>query len=79
VSGPNSGSTLCIVVCGAGPVPRVGVLVELSQAAGWSVRAVVTPAATAFIHVHVLRTRCGAEVTATADLPAVGDQAIQMA
>lgn len=40
---------LCLIVCGAGPAPHVGVLVELAQADGWTVRIVATPAAMDFL------------------------------
>jgi phosphopantothenoylcysteine synthetase/decarboxylase len=45
----GAGGLLCVVVCGAGPAPKVGVLVALAQAEGWSVRVVLTPAAGGFV------------------------------
>ncbi|MET7426636.1 flavoprotein [Dactylosporangium sp. NPDC005555] len=46
---PGAGKLLCVVVCGAGPAPRVGALIGLAQAAGWSVRVVATPSAVGFL------------------------------
>lgn len=62
MSGPQLGSTLCVVVCGAGPAPDVGVLVGLAQSASWSVRMVATPAAVGFLDIGVLAAQCGTEV-----------------
>ncbi|MEV6922906.1 flavoprotein [Dactylosporangium sp. NPDC051485] len=53
---------MCIVVCGAGPAPHVGTLVELAQTAGWSARVVATPAAMGFVDVNALSAICGAKV-----------------
>lgn len=36
---------LYLMICGAGPADRIAVMVELAQAAGWSVHCLATPAA----------------------------------
>ena len=43
VTVPSTARTLCIVVCGAGPAPRVSHLVDLAHQDGWSVQIVATP------------------------------------
>jgi Flavoprotein len=40
-----SGRVLYLMICGAGPADRIAVMVELAQAAGWSVHCLATPAA----------------------------------
>lgn len=40
---------LYVVVCGAGPAPRVGVLVELAQGRGWEVSIIATPTGYGFL------------------------------
>jgi phosphopantothenoylcysteine synthetase/decarboxylase len=54
--------TLCVVVCGAGPAPHVGTLIELAQADGWTVRVVATPAALGFIDTSALEAESGSPV-----------------
>jgi flavoprotein len=39
---------LYLMVCGAGPADRIEVMVELAQAAGWSVHCIATPAAVSY-------------------------------
>lgn len=46
--------TLCVIVCGAGPAPHVGRLVDLAHADGWSVRLVATPAGLGFLDAQAL-------------------------
>ncbi|MGI5180553.1 flavoprotein [Dactylosporangium sp. CA-152071] len=59
---PGNGQTLCVVVCGAGPASQVGVLINLAQTAGWSVRVIATPAAVGFLDVEALAVQCGSEI-----------------
>jgi phosphopantothenoylcysteine synthetase/decarboxylase len=54
--------TLCVVVCGAGPAPYVGILIDLAHEAGWSVRLVATPAGMAFIDPTTLAAQTGTPV-----------------
>jgi hypothetical protein len=54
---------LYVVVCGAGPAPHVGRLVELAQARSWTVQILVTEAAAEhFIDVDALETQTGRPV-----------------
>jgi phosphopantothenoylcysteine synthetase/decarboxylase len=53
---------LCIIVCGAGPAPQAGKLVELAQAGGWAVRVVATPAGLTFIDPAALQQPTGSPV-----------------
>jgi hypothetical protein len=56
----SAGRTLCVVVCGAGPAGRVGVLIEMAQADGWTVRVVATPAGMDFLDLDAVALQCGA-------------------
>lgn len=58
----DTGRVLCVVVCGAGPAPRVGTLVDLAHGDGWSVRIVATPSGLSFLDVAVLRDQTGSPV-----------------
>ena len=54
--------TLVLIVCGAGPAPNVGVLVNMAHAQGWAVRLVATPAALPFLDTAALEAQCGSPV-----------------
>jgi hypothetical protein len=54
---------LYVVVCGAGPAPHVGRLVELAQARGWTVQVLATEAAVEhFVDVPALEQQTGRPV-----------------
>ncbi|MEV0733636.1 flavoprotein [Polymorphospora sp. NPDC050346] len=54
--------TLCVIVCGAGPAPHVGTLVDLAHTDGWTVRIVATPAGLDFIDTDALGRQTGTPV-----------------
>lgn len=62
MNAPVAARNLCIVVCGAGPAPHVGVLVGLAQSSGWTVRVVATPAALDFVDTAALERQSGSPV-----------------
>lgn len=39
----DPGAALSLIVCGAGPAPNVGVLIDLAQTAGWTVQVTRQP------------------------------------
>jgi phosphopantothenoylcysteine synthetase/decarboxylase len=51
--------TLSLIVCGAGPAPRAGILVRLARAAGWRVNVIASGAALAMIDVAGLERDAG--------------------
>ena len=54
-----AGRVLYVIVCGAGPAPEVGRLVEQAQDRGWDVHLIATPAALDFIDVPALEAQTG--------------------
>jgi len=58
VIGPT-GWVLYVVVCGAGPAPFVGTLIQQAQARGWHVQAIATPAALDFIDITAIHRQTG--------------------
>jgi hypothetical protein len=59
----KDGRVLYVVVCGAGPAPYVGRLVELAQARGWTVQMLATEAAAEhFVDVAALERLTGRPV-----------------
>ncbi|WP_212995007.1 flavoprotein [Actinoplanes auranticolor] len=56
------GKRLTIIVCGAGPADRVGNLVHLAQADGWTVQLVATAAAVPMLDLSQLETMTGAPI-----------------
>ncbi|WP_106131578.1 flavoprotein [Pseudosporangium ferrugineum] len=55
-------STLCLVVCGAGPAQHAGTLVGLAQRRGWEVTVVATPMASSMINLGELARLSGRAV-----------------
>lgn len=68
-----SGRVLYVIVCGAGPAPDVGRLVEQAQERGWQVHVIATPAALAFIDRPALEAQTGNPVRSQYRMP--GDTA----
>jgi phosphopantothenoylcysteine synthetase/decarboxylase len=56
------GKTLTVIVCGAGPADRVGELVDLAQADGWTVQLVATAAAVPMLNLSELEDLTGAPI-----------------
>jgi phosphopantothenoylcysteine synthetase/decarboxylase len=64
---------LYVIVCGAGPAPEVGRLVDQAQERGWQVHVVATPAALPFIDGPALEAQTGNPVRSQYRMP--GDTA----
>lgn len=50
---------LYVIVCGAGPAPEVGRLIEQAQTRGWDPHVIATPAALDFLDVDALERQTG--------------------
>jgi phosphopantothenoylcysteine synthetase/decarboxylase len=55
----EAGRVLYVIVCGAGPAPDVGRLVDAAQERGWQVHVIATPAGLAFIDTAALEKQTG--------------------
>jgi phosphopantothenoylcysteine synthetase/decarboxylase len=62
VTSAGSGPTLSLIVCGAGPAPRVGALIDLARSAGWTVQVIATAAAVPMIDLAAIEAKTGAPV-----------------
>jgi phosphopantothenoylcysteine synthetase/decarboxylase len=59
VADQRDGKVLYVIVCGAGPAPQVGRLVDAARADRWDVYLIATPAALDFIDVAALEAQTG--------------------
>jgi phosphopantothenoylcysteine synthetase/decarboxylase len=59
VSERRKARVLYVIVCGAGPAPEVGQLVDVAQQRGWDVQIIATPAALDFIDAPGLAAQTG--------------------
>jgi hypothetical protein len=53
---------LTVIVCGAGPPPRIGQLIKLAQERGWRFQVVFTPAALDLLHVPAIEAQTSSPV-----------------
>jgi hypothetical protein len=58
----GSARALTVIACAAGPASRVGVLVALARERGWTVQAVASPAALAFLDLAAIEGQTGSPV-----------------
>jgi phosphopantothenoylcysteine synthetase/decarboxylase len=65
----SNGPVLYVIVCGAGPAPDVGRLVQQAQERGWHVHVIATPAALAFIDSGALAAQTGNPVRSEYRVP----------
>jgi len=71
----SANPVLYVVVCGAGPAPRVSELVAEAQRHGWDIHLIATPAALGFIDVPRLEAQSGHAVRSNYQSEATGQRA----
>jgi len=58
----QTGRSLTVIVCGAGPATHVGNLIAIARNRDWTVQVIATPAALDFIDTAALADQCGSPV-----------------
>ena len=76
---PPTRRTLYIIVCAAGPAPRVGTLVSQAQDRGWDVQVITTPNGREFIDVPALEAQTGHAVRSDYRKPGDGTRSAPQA
>ncbi len=68
------GKLLTVIVCGAGPADRIGDLVDLAHADGWTVQLVATAAAVPMLNLGELEAMTGAPIRTDYRQPQLGSR-----